>query len=302
MPHSVNIVLSPTIAAPLIIYILTAALAIIGNAIYLFSYTVVADNTTIYFTLWLWTSVPNSGSMAARSWSWLSDYSSKICSYNWGLIQGGQAWAIITAILACVALLVCVFTLILQQQLTIAKGATIGMAMSGLIFVSSWIAFALMIAVVHKECNGITVAGLPSYQLGPAAFMYLGTAFLSAVTLVCHFLTLKATKIARPEPTQAAVAAREQSPAVVRSYGYAAQTPVPVPATDTSGTRVVVQQNHSPIRHELPLPEGNDWTLDESGLYWSDTKKLFFDRASGQFYDPSSDKWFNPEQNIWYKL
>ena len=278
------------------IYIVMTTLAVLGNAIMAYSYTDLSSNSTVSFSLWILTTSPNSGSTATRTWAWLSDYSALICSYNWSLFQAAEAWAIITTILCGIALLFNVLSIILQQQITIAKASIIGLVFSALIFITSWIAFAVIIANPYKSCNNVTASGLPSFQLGPAAFMYLGTAVFSAATLVCHFLTHKATKISRPEAKQPA------SPE--KGYGYAAQTPVPVPASPNgaSGTRVVVQPNQTPIRHELPLPEGNDWILDESGLYWSETKKLFFDRASGQFYDPSSDKWFNPEQNVWYKL
>lgn len=52
-----------------------------------------------------------------------------------------------------------------------------------------------------------------------------------------------------------------------------------------------------------PLPEGDDWQIDEaSGLLWSEEKQLFFDRGSGQFYDPEVEQWYNTSTNTWYQL
>jgi len=186
----------------------------------------------------------------------------------------------------------------LQQKITIAKAMIGGAVFSVLIFISSWIAFGTIIATPYYSCSGSSSASsMPGFQLGPSAFMFLGTAVFSAVALVCHIMTLKATQTKRPEPAKNPNEATSPVKAPA-GYGYTPQAAVPSPQ---GATRVVVQ-NQSPTRYELPLPEGHDWILDESGLYWSESKKLFFDRASGQFYDPASDKWYNPERDLWYKL
>jgi hypothetical protein len=287
---------------PQFLYIFITVLAIIGNVLYVYSAT--SGTSTVYTSLWVFLTSPNSGSTDTRMWGWVNDQNIQ-CTYLKDLIKGGQAFAIITAVLSGMILLTSNFTLVLQQKLTIAVNAVIGATFSVLIFIASWIAFGIIMAIPRYSCNNFQVSDARGYQLGPGGFMYLGTGILSMVTLACHIASFSATRIARPKAVnnnnQQGEPVRDASPGVARHYqgGYAAQTPLP--AVDSSGVRVEIQ-NRSPVRHELPLPEGNDWVLDESGLYWSDAKKLFFDRASGQFYDPSSDKWYNPEQNIWYKL
>ena len=166
------------------------------------------------------------------------------------------------------------------------------------------IAAILGLMIPSIACGDIALSEVPGY-VAPKTAGPLAAA--AALILVASILSCVSSCCLRTEPiAQQQLAPREMSPVAARNYGYTTQTPVPIPQTDTTGAKVVVE-NHSPMRHDLPierpLPEGSDWVLEgQSGLHWSDTKKLWFDRASGQFYDPSTEKWFNPDQNIWYKL
>eukprot|EP00759_Apiculatamorpha_spiralis_P051992 PhF_6_TR5573/c0_g1_i2/m.7979 len=47
-------------------------------------------------------------------------------------------------------------------------------------------------------------------------------------------------------------------------------------------------------------PEGEDWEMTETGLYWSEAQQMYMDPESGHFYDPNSLQWYDPDSGEWY--